>query len=47
MADSAQPPTPIGKLIDAVERIREELLHVQRELEKIEIVDKAVSGDDT
>ena len=39
-------PKTIGELIDKVERIREDLLHVQRQLEKMEIVETALSGDD-
>jgi hypothetical protein len=42
MADSAKPPKPIGELIDDIERIREDLFHLQRELEKIEVIDKAL-----
>jgi hypothetical protein len=40
------PPKTIGELIDEVERIREDLLRLQRELEKLEIVDTAVSGEE-
>jgi len=40
------PPETIGELIDELERIREDLLHLQRELEKIEIVETVVSGDE-
>ena len=36
----------IGELIDEVERIREDLLHLQRNLETIEIVQAAVSSDE-
>lgn len=49
MADSAKEPKPprsIGELIDEIERIREDLFHLQKDLEKIEVVDKAVSGED-
>lgn len=38
-------PKTIGELIGKVERIREDLLHVQRQLEKMEIVETALSGD--
>jgi hypothetical protein len=46
MTQSQDPPKTIGELIDEVERIREDLLRLQRELEKLEIVDNAVSGED-
>jgi hypothetical protein len=39
-------PKQMGKLIDEVERIREDLLRLQRELEKLEIVEIALSGDE-
>jgi ubiquinone biosynthesis protein UbiJ len=32
----AEPPRTIADVIDDIERIREELFHLQRELEKIE-----------
>jgi hypothetical protein len=40
------PPKTIGELIDELERIREDLLRLQRELEKIEIVETVVDGDE-
>jgi hypothetical protein len=40
------PPKTIGELIDEVERIREDLLRLQRQLEKLEIVDTALSSDE-
>jgi hypothetical protein len=39
-------PKTISELIDEVERIREDLLHLQRDLEKIEIVETVVSDDE-
>ena len=38
------PPKTIGELIDELERIQQDLFHLQHELEKIEIVEIAVSG---
>jgi len=38
MAYTTDPPKSLGDLIDQVERIREELLSVQRSLEKLEPV---------
>jgi hypothetical protein len=46
MVHTQDPPNTIGELIDEVERIREDLLRLQRQLEKMEIVDDAVSGDE-
>jgi hypothetical protein len=46
MTHAQQPPKTIGKLIDEVERIREDLLRLQRDLEKLEIVETALSGDE-
>ena len=46
MTQAYTPSKTIGELIDEVERIREDLLHLQRNLEKIEIVPVAVSGDE-
>jgi hypothetical protein len=37
------PPQSVGELIDEVERIREDLLHLQRQLEKLEIVNGIVN----
>ncbi len=39
------PPKSVGELIDEVERIREDLLRLQRELEKLEIVNGIVNGE--
>ena len=36
MAKSSEPPKPLGELIDQIEQIREELLSIQRTLEKME-----------
>lgn len=46
MTRAPSPPKTVGELIDEVERIREDLLHLQRQLEKLEIVDTAVSNYD-
>jgi hypothetical protein len=46
MTHAQKPPKTIGKLIDEVERIREDLFCLQRELEKIEIVETTLSGDE-
>lgn len=40
MTHPKNPSKTIGELIDEVERIREDLLHLQRDLEKLEIVEK-------
>jgi hypothetical protein len=41
-----EPPKTIGEPIDELERIREELLHLQRQSEKREIVEAALSDDE-
>ena len=46
MTHAYTPSKTIGELIDEVERIREDLLHLQRNLETIEIVQAAVSSDE-
>jgi hypothetical protein len=46
MTHAQKPPKTIGKLIDEVERIRENLFCLQLELEKLEIVETALSGDE-
>jgi hypothetical protein len=46
MTHAQDPPKTIGELIDEVERIREDLLRLQLQLEKLEIVDTAVSGNE-
>ena len=46
MTHAQQPPKTIGKLIDEVERIREDLLRLQRDFEKLEIVETALTGDE-
>jgi hypothetical protein len=38
MATKSAPPRPIGEIIDRIEQIREELLTLQRALEKTESV---------
>jgi hypothetical protein len=45
MTHPQNPPKTIGELIDEVERIREDLLHLQRELEKMEIVNGIVNDE--
>lgn len=45
MTHTHNPPKGIAELIDEVERIREDLFHLQRELEKLEIVDTVVSDE--
>ena len=45
MTHAQSPPKTIGELIDEVERIREDLFRLQSELEKIEIVETAISGE--
>jgi hypothetical protein len=46
MRHDQNPPKTIGEVIDQVERIREDLSRVQRELEKMETVETALSGDE-
>jgi len=43
MTHAQNPSKTIGELIDEVERIREDLFHLQRELEKLEIVETVLS----
>jgi hypothetical protein len=45
MTNVQNPPKKIGELIDEVERIREDLFRLQRELEKIEIIETIVSDE--
>jgi hypothetical protein len=44
MAHNIKPPKTLGDVIDDLDRIREELLKVQRSLEKIEPVEMLVSS---
>jgi hypothetical protein len=44
MAHSIRPPKKLGDVIDDLDRIREELLTIQRSLEKIEPVETLVSS---
>jgi len=44
MAKATLPPKSIGELIDRIERIQEELLSIQRSLEKMEPIEAAVSS---
>ena len=43
MAKTTDPPKSIGELTDQIERIREELLSVQRSLEKLELIEDTVT----
>ena len=45
MANANEPPKPIGEIIDHIERIREELLNLQKSLEKIESIDRTLDTD--
>jgi hypothetical protein len=45
MANAKEPPKPIGEIIDHIERIREELLNLQKSLEKMESVDRILDTD--
>jgi hypothetical protein len=45
MTHPQNPPNTIGELIDEVERIREDLLRLQRELEKLETVETALCDE--
>ena len=44
MAKTNDPPLRFGEIIDRLERMREELLTLQRSLEKIELVEPAASA---
>jgi len=44
MAKANDPPLTVGEIIDCIERMREELLSLQRSLEKIELVEPAASA---
>ena len=46
MARAANPPKTLSGLIDQVEKIREELLVIQRNLEKMEPADRAKTDRD-
>ena len=43
MADSNNPPTRLAEIIDYIENVREELLTIQRSLEKLESVESTAS----
>jgi hypothetical protein len=43
MADSNNPPANLSDIIDYIEKIREELLTIQRSLEKLEPVESTAS----
>jgi len=44
MSRTSDPPKTIGEVIDELEQIQEELLSLQRSLEKMEPVESAVSS---
>jgi hypothetical protein len=46
MTHPDHPPKTIGDLIDEVERIREDLFRLQRELEKMESLQDVLSTDE-
>jgi hypothetical protein len=46
MTHTQDPPKTIGELIDEVERIREDLLRLQRQLERLETVETPLSDDE-
>jgi hypothetical protein len=43
--NAKEPPKPIGEIIDHIERIREELLNLQKSLEKMESIDRTLDTD--
>jgi len=43
MADSESPPQSLSDIIDYIEKVREELLTIQRSLEKLESAQSPVS----
>ena len=45
MAKANDPPLAFGEIIDRIERMREELLMLQRSLEKVELAEPAASED--
>jgi hypothetical protein len=45
MAKINDPPLAFGEIIDRIEQMREELLILQRSLEKIELPEPAASND--
>jgi hypothetical protein len=45
MGQADDTPKKIGELVDRIEQIREELLAIQRSMEKIETVKTAMSDD--
>jgi hypothetical protein len=47
MNRSSDPPKTIGEVIDELEKIQEQLLSLQRSLEKMEPVESAVSSAET
>jgi hypothetical protein len=45
MAKTNDPPLAFGEIIDRIEQMREELLMLQRSLEKVELAEPAASED--
>ena len=45
MAKTNDPPLTLGEIIDRIEQMREELLMLQRSLEKMELAEPAASED--
>ena len=43
---SVEPPMTVGAMIDALEKIREDLFHLQKQLEKLEAIEETLSGDE-
>jgi hypothetical protein len=44
MAKANEPPSSLGEIIDRIEKMREELLGIQRSLEKLEPVESSVES---
>ena len=44
MANANDPPLAFGEIIDRIEQMQEELLMLQRSLEKVELAETAASG---
>jgi hypothetical protein len=45
MAKANDPPLTFGEIIDRIEQMREEMLMLQRSLEKMELAERAASED--
>jgi hypothetical protein len=46
MAKANDPPSAFGEIIDRIEQMREEMLMLQRSLEKMEIAEPGASEDE-